>query len=109
MFKKQITTEVGFLIIVLLAGVLIAAIYFLSEGDREYMLNNEVGFSQNKERDTFMEDGIDCEEEFDFVYSFGVGSSILNTKDNTYSPDMCGEPVVEYKMVFTDSEKKRSL
>jgi hypothetical protein len=99
--NKQISTTMGILITVLVAGVAGASVLFMSQEKK----GNDV---EIEEEDIFINSKniINCEEEFDFIYSFGVGTSILNTKDNIYSPDMCGESPVDYEMIFTENEKK---
>ncbi len=99
--NKTIPTAVRILIIILVAGVAGASVLFMSQ-EKE---GNDV---EIEKEDIFINSKniINCEEEFDFIYSFGVGTSILNTKDNIYSPDMCAESPVDYEMIFTENEKK---
>ncbi len=111
--NKKISTKTGVLIIFFAALMVILVLTFLSQKNREEILlgkeaynkniNVEI-FKANKEK-SFLKDVINCNEDFDFIYSFGVGKSTINTKNNTYSPDMCGEPASDHNMIFTKEEK----
>ncbi len=102
--SKRISTTIVILILVLVAGSAGVSVLFFSHEEKGN------GVEAGKE-DIFSDtsngkNNIDCDKDFDFIYSFGVGTSILNTKDNVYSPDMCGETSVDHEMIFTENEKK---
>ncbi len=103
--KKQISTTVGILIIFIFA-VAMGLFVFLKQQETTEKIFDEDVYEKNNNYDVSNGNTIECDNKIDFIYSFGVGESTLNTKENFYSPDMCGEEPVEYEFILSDSKKK---
>lgn len=105
LMKKQISTILGVLIIFIFVMATGSFVFFKQQKVSNEIFDKDI-YRENNNYDVLNGNDIDCDNKIDFIYSFGVGKSILNTKENFYSPDMCGEAPVKHEFVLGDSEKK---
>ncbi len=108
--KKQISSAVGILLLSVIAGGVASTTFILSNIEEGVFIEKiqKIDYKQDEKiEDVIAVDVLDCNQNFNIIYSFGVGTSTLNTKKNTYSPDMCGKPSVVHEMILSDEEKDK--